>query len=259
MPPFTVDNATGMVVSGDGEVAAWSAAELVGDVPQVYARERATGAIEAISVGPTGGLGDAGSLAPSLSADGRYVAFESAAQNLLPGEANGERHVYVRDRATDLTRLVSRNALREVGDQPSVSPHLSGDGRNVAFTSWATNLGESNGVLADVYVRAASQPTIASITPSTLAPGTETPVTIVGADIREPVRLGPAFDTSVRFRDVQVVTVPGSPSTVRIDAVAVVDADAPPGPRTLLVIHPGTGPGPFGMAVGLCACLTVGP
>ena len=85
-------------------------------------------------------LADAPSRSASITPDGRYVAFQSEASNLVPGGVG--RHVYLRDTQTGATELVSRasGASGAVGNDPSQSPSISADGRYVAFSSTATNL-----------------------------------------------------------------------------------------------------------------------
>jgi Tol biopolymer transport system component len=107
-----------------------------------------------ISISSLGEQGDRRSDRPSISADGRYVAFESIATNLVPGDTNNDEDVFVRDRRTGRT---TRASLSSSGAQPSRSasePAISGDGRYVAFESLASNLveGDTNGS-TDVFVR----------------------------------------------------------------------------------------------------------
>lgn len=95
---------------------------------------------------------------PSLSADGRFVAFDSRATNLVPSKTTEHREVYVRDRQTGATERVSVPSaeLPAVGDEAngsSSAPAISGDGRFVAFLSEATNLvAEDTNLLRDVFV-----------------------------------------------------------------------------------------------------------
>ena len=95
----------------------------------------------------------ASNVAPSISADGRYVAFRSDDPDLVPGVANNHAHVYVRDRWLGTTERVSVDSAGAQGDNESDFPAISADGRTVAFTSNATNLvpGDSNGY-QDVFV-----------------------------------------------------------------------------------------------------------
>src|SRR5262245_53859461 len=91
---------------------------------------------------------------PALSGDGRMVAFESRATDLVAGDHTGASDVFVHDRATGLTARVSVGASGAEGDGDSSFAALSGDGRFVAFASQATNLvpGDANGFV-DVFVR----------------------------------------------------------------------------------------------------------
>ncbi len=109
---------------------------------------------ERVSVDTTGGDPDNQSTNPSISADGRYVAFDSAASDLVAGDGNGMDDVFVRDRRTNTTTRVSVDGAGFDPDNFSGFPSISADGRYVAFQSWATDLvgGDSNGTL-DVFVR----------------------------------------------------------------------------------------------------------
>ena len=90
---------------------------------------------------------------PSISADGRFVAFESLASNLVPGDTNGVGDVFVHDRQTGTTERVSVSSAGTQGNGDSAVPSISADGRFVAFVSVASNLvpGDTNGRL-DVFV-----------------------------------------------------------------------------------------------------------
>ncbi len=90
----------------------------------------------------------------SASADGRYIAYASEADNLVHGDTNGFRDVFIRDLASDTNLLVSADPNGGIGNGVSTEPAISGDGRYVAFTSGATNLvaGDTNAV-TDVFVR----------------------------------------------------------------------------------------------------------
>ena len=74
----------------------------------VFVRDRQTGTTRRVSVGPGGAQGNGdSSFSPAISADGRFVAFDSCATNLVPGDTNGAADVFVRDRQTGTTRRVS--------------------------------------------------------------------------------------------------------------------------------------------------------
>ncbi len=99
--------------------------------------DRVTDTTERVSVGSNGGQG---SWQPSISADGRYVAFGSSAVNLVPDDTNGTSDVFVYDRVADTTERVSVDSNGGQGDNASVTPSISADGRYVAFYSSAANL-----------------------------------------------------------------------------------------------------------------------
>jgi Tol biopolymer transport system component len=111
------------------------------------------GTTERVSVSATGAQADEWSRSPSVSADGRFVAFYSTASNLVPGDANGAHDVFVRDRATGTTVRVSVSTEGQEGEGDSRWPAVSADGRFVAFESIAANLvlGDTNGSM-DIFV-----------------------------------------------------------------------------------------------------------
>lgn len=116
------------------------------DAENVYVRDRLVGLTELISVTPQGRKGYGDSCLPSISANGRFVAFASTAPNLVPGGTTyvnglgGRSHVYVRDRVAQTTTLVSQSSLGEEGDDWSNFPTISRNGREIAFGTIATNL-----------------------------------------------------------------------------------------------------------------------
>lgn len=152
------------VISADGGTVAFttSAVDLGaspgarGATPQVVVWRRATGVLSVVSAGPGGVPGDNASRAPSLSADGSRVSFDSLATNLGVATPPGRSHVWVRDLATGANVLASRatgpaGALPDGGSFDGV---ISADGTRVAFTTGATNLGDGDVTPhADVHVR----------------------------------------------------------------------------------------------------------
>jgi Tol biopolymer transport system component len=120
----------------------------------VYLRDRIASTTERISVGPGGADTDGASAYPSISADGRYVAFWSEATNIVSGDSNGAWDVFVRDRVAGTTELVSVSSRGVQGNGASGAPAISADGRFIVFESGADNLvpGDSNGK-ADIFVR----------------------------------------------------------------------------------------------------------
>ncbi len=147
------------VISADGSFVAFYsyASNLVaGDtngVPDVFVHDRVTGVTERVSVSSAGEQGNWGSINPAISANGRFVAFDSYASNLVAGDTNGDADVFVHDRATGATERVSVSSAGEQGNGESQYPAISADGRFVAFDSYASNLvaGDTNGD-ADVFV-----------------------------------------------------------------------------------------------------------
>ena len=97
--------------------------------------------IDLVSVASDGSPGNDDSTSPSLSADGRVVAFASIATNLAPGDTNGEMDIFVHDRHTGQTERVSVAGNGNESNGPSSAPHLSAGGRftrlsSVAWTTW---------------------------------------------------------------------------------------------------------------------------
>lgn len=102
--------------------------------------------------GNGGGNGD--SIAGQISANGRYVGFQSDASDLVPGDTNGVTDIFLRDTYTGVTRLISVAADGGFANGPSTQPVMAPDGTCVAFISAASNLaaGDTNGI-PDVFVR----------------------------------------------------------------------------------------------------------
>ena len=108
--------------------------------------------ISRASQSSTGVQANSSAGSPSISADGRWVAFASLASNLVPGDTNGVSDVFVRDNLTKTVVRVSVADNGTQGDGHSTFPSISDDGRRVAFSTEATNLraGDTNG-LQDIY------------------------------------------------------------------------------------------------------------
>lgn len=146
-------------ISADGRYVAfesWASNLVPGDTnraPDVYLHDRLTGETQRISVGWGGSQGDDYSFSPSISGDGRFVAFHSLASNLVPGDT-GNSDVFVHDRITGTTELVSIGLGEEPAEGNSSTPSITADAGHVAFDSEATNLviGDGNGT-GDVFVR----------------------------------------------------------------------------------------------------------
>ncbi len=148
--------------SANGRLVAFSTtSDLLGagdtnGLADIYVRDRLTGAVERVSVGP-GGVQSLGgdSVEPFLSASGRFVVFASDATNLVPGDTNATRDVFLHDRLTAITERVSLGASAVQANAFSGTGSVSDDGNLVAFLSSATNLLVTTDINAadDVYVR----------------------------------------------------------------------------------------------------------
>jgi Tol biopolymer transport system component len=140
-------------ISPDGRFVAFesTASNLVADdnneTRDVFVKDLLTGAIVLASSDSVGALGDGNSFEPSLSADGRFVAFDSSANNLVAGDGNDAGDIFVKDLLTGEVRIASTSATGEAGNGDSLIAKISPDGRYVAFTSSASNLvvGDTNG------------------------------------------------------------------------------------------------------------------
>jgi hypothetical protein len=147
------------VISADGRWVAFysSASTLVANdtngVSDVFLHDRQTGATTRISVGPGGVQGNGESSEVAISEDGRWVAFESLANNLVAGDSNNRQDIFMHDQQTGLTTRVSVSTGNMQGNDNSWVPSISANGRWVAFDSWATNLvaGDTNAT-ADIFV-----------------------------------------------------------------------------------------------------------
>ena len=124
-------------------------------VVDVFVRDRVAHTTERISVSFFGGNANDASFPPSISYDGRFVAFGSAASNIVRADVNQLPSVFVRDRMFNLTLLVDVNAH---GDQANgaasdVPPSVSGDGRQIGYVSFASNLaGPDRNETSDVFI-----------------------------------------------------------------------------------------------------------
>ncbi len=155
-------------ISGDGRFVAFtsSATDLVSEdhgltpaASSIFVRDMRVGVTTRVSVNLVGGRPSRSSSDPSISADGKRVAFQSFANNLVLGDGNGQSDIFVRDTRKGTTIRVSVDTAGGDPDPvPSVAlsrfPSLSADGNHVAFASEAPDLvsGDRNGAL-DIFVR----------------------------------------------------------------------------------------------------------
>ena len=151
-----------LAISADGRyVAFWSdAPNLVsGDTnghSDVFVRDRSTGVTTRVSVGPGGTAGNSDSTSAAMAANGKAVAFESTASNLVANDTNAARDVFLRDLANHVTRRMSvgPGGQQTAAGSYSYDAAVSRDGMRVSFASTAANLvaNDTNGE-TDVFVR----------------------------------------------------------------------------------------------------------
>jgi hypothetical protein len=123
-------------ISGDGSVVAFSSdsSNLIDNdtngLTDIFVR--AAGSTSRISVGPGGAQSTGGSIRPVMSADGRYVVFESVASNLVAGDNNGMPDIFLHDRSSGETRAITSSVGQSF---PAQNPAISPNGRFIAFES----------------------------------------------------------------------------------------------------------------------------
>ncbi|MGH9012991.1 MAG: TolB family protein [Acidimicrobiia bacterium] len=252
----------GASISGDGRYVAFGseATNLVpGDtngLRDVFVHDRDTGATERVSVDSTGTQANASNLGLSISGDGRYVAFESGATNLVPGDTNGTRDVFVRDRTNGIIQRASLRTFYQQANGNSVFPSISGDGRYVAFHSNATDLVDNDtNNRTDVFLKFALAPRpLAAVGPTSIARGTTGQITITGSWFDPSflqVAVGPFEGTTVDQVSVQ------NPNTTAVVTITVA-ADAETGSRDLYVTNPGNAWDVNAVGSDVCNdCLTI--
>lgn len=118
------------------------------NVQDGFAYDRQSATLTRVTLGPGGVQANHDTTSLALSDDGRWVAFTSLASNLAPGDTNNRFDVFLHDRQSTDTLMLSRSASGAIGDANSGAVAISADGRYVAFSSSASNLvpGDSNGV-----------------------------------------------------------------------------------------------------------------
>ncbi|MBF6606474.1 MAG: PD40 domain-containing protein [Chloroflexi bacterium] len=168
MPAGTSASASDPALSFDGRFLAFRTPDplVSGDTNElddVYVLDRDSGGFDRVSVASGGAGGIRGvSGEPSISADGRYVAFTSTMIRLVQQTVPvGRSQIYLRDRTAGSTILLSVGPGGAVGDLASEHPSISASGGAVAFASHATDLvpGDGNG-LEDVFVWSAGAPLV---------------------------------------------------------------------------------------------------
>ena len=141
-----VDASSTVSLSFTGRFAAFNASGALdvtdkNGVSDVYVKDFESGQLVRASVSETGLEANGASSQASLSANGRYVVFTSAASNLVAGDTNGVTDIFVKDLQTGAIKMVSAKSDGTIGNGASRSPDISADGRFATYVSAATNLG----------------------------------------------------------------------------------------------------------------------
>ncbi|CAL9434648.1 hypothetical protein SUDANB145_02117 [Streptomyces sp. enrichment culture] len=136
-------------ISADGRRVAYAQPVPRSGYGATWVHDRRTDTEERVNVRPDGTSDPWYAMPASLSADGRVIAFTSYSEDLVPGGAAGDSHLYVRDLDTDVTRRV---APGPAGESLPGAPHLSPDGRYLAYEAAPR---QSDGLLgpSNVYLR----------------------------------------------------------------------------------------------------------
>lgn len=150
----------GLAISDDGRYVAFDSIAsnlVVGDtnaLSDIFVHDQQTGTTTRVSVDSAGAQANGESALPSISADGRYVAFQSDSTNLVAGDTNAQTDIFVHDRQTGVTTLVSISTAGQQGFSASQGPTISADGSTVAFMTNADNLvADDTNFMLDVLVR----------------------------------------------------------------------------------------------------------
>ena len=259
---YANNNSQNPAISADGRFVAFEsqASDLVfGDsntATAIYVRDRFNFFTEKVSVNDAGETANAASLEPFISGDGRYVAFWSDADNLVAGDSNNARDIFVRDRQKNTTSRVSVDQLGAQSNGLSTHPVLSIDGRYVSFSSAADNLvpDDDNDInigpgffrsAFDIVVRAVGSISVDSIVPNVLPVGTTTSVTLSGQNFF-PTAIADIEGDSETVSN--LVIVDENTLTMQV----TVPPDATTGARNVTVFVPGTGAGVAKGNLGIC-------
>jgi Tol biopolymer transport system component len=154
-----IDESVEVAISADGRYVAFSsyANNLVADdtnsITDIFVHDRQTATTERVNVTSEGLQVSPPSTSPSISDDGRLVAFDSHADTLVAGDTNFSRDIFVHNRQTRTTERVNVSVDEIQANSHSSEPVISGDGRCVAFESYGDNLvdGDTNAA-SDIFV-----------------------------------------------------------------------------------------------------------
>lgn len=148
------------VFSPDGTKIAFisDATNLVADdtngIQEIFIKDLVTGAITRVATNAAGEQGNGSSAQPTFSPDGTKIAFSSGATNLVVGDTNRARDIFIKDLTTGAVIRVSTNGAEEEANQESLFPTFSPDGTKIAFSSTASNFiaDDTNGAY-DIFIK----------------------------------------------------------------------------------------------------------
>lgn len=118
----------------------------------VFVKDRLTGATTQVSTSSTGVQGNGACFGPTISADGRFVAFTAHANNLVEDDTNGYSDVFVKDRLTGITKRVSISSTGAEGNGVCINATISPNGRYVGFDANSSNLVAGAGNTMSTFV-----------------------------------------------------------------------------------------------------------
>lgn len=255
-------NSVNPIISGDGKVIVFDSDALSlidpadgNGLTDVYATARASGVFQRVSdsldpsdpedpLSARDANGD--STMSGVSYDGRFVSFTSGAKNLLSQPLAATQNSFIRDRTTGVTHLAGTTTA--MGEPSSVDPSLAGsmsagmsdDGRYLLFASNASDVvsPDSNSTGPDLYQASNPVPLILAASPTTVARGTTSTMSLLGLNLR-------AQGALVLMGDGITVNNVTQVNETRIDVSITVAANAPPGFRMPFLVQAGTGAGGF--------------
>lgn len=154
-----ITDADNPAISADGNIIGFTTANstvVAGDTNakrDVFVYNMTTGVKERVSISDTEQQANGDSYGCTISADGRYVTFVSSATNLVPGDTDATWDVYVRDRQSGTTELVSVKTSGIKGSGAKSNPSISDDGRYVVFDTAGSLVDADTNALSDIYLR----------------------------------------------------------------------------------------------------------
>ncbi len=251
------------VISADGTLVVFASnatgldAADTNSFTDVFVTYLNVGVTKLVSKSSSGASADSPSQSPSLDARGRFVAFQSAATNLVEGANNGKTQVFVADLTDSRIQRMSVTGSGDLGNNDSLAPQISGDGVTVVFQSDATNLvsGDTNGA-TDVFAVINPLSFTATPTPTASSTATWTPTSTGTPTPTQPTATATPGSTITPTAKATLTTGPtitptGSPSTATPTSTRPTATATPSGPTPTFT---GGGGGSSGSSGGGCSC-----